>query len=116
TTGEGDPPDNAYGFVRQCLGDASLRLEQLEYGLLALGDRAYGDFCACGHMLDDWLRAAGARPLFGMIEVDASDPGALRHWDGALAGRGADHGVAATPAIDAGGVRHWRLHSRTVLI
>lgn len=115
TTGEGDPPDNAYGFVRQCLGDASLRLEQLEYGLLALGDRAYGDFCAFGHMLDDWLRAAGARPLFGMIEVDDSDPEALRRWDGALAGLGADHGVAATPAIHAGEVRNWRLHSRTVL-
>lgn len=111
TTGEGDPPDNAYMFVRRCMGDASVRLERLEYGLLALGDRAYGDFCAFGHMLDDWFRGAGAQPLFGMVEVDDHDAGALQRWHGELDRLGARlQPVTASPTD-----HPWLLSSRTLL-
>ena len=112
TTGEGDPPDNAWSFVRRCMGDASLRLDRLEYGLLALGDRAYGDFCAFGHMLDDWLRSTGARPLFETIEVDDSDVDALRRWDVELGRLGA---VLPAGAPGPAQTQAWRLHSRSVL-
>ncbi|MCE7031841.1 sulfite reductase subunit alpha [Lysobacter sp. GX 14042] len=111
TTGEGDPPDNAARFVRQCLGDASIRLGQLEYGLLALGDRAYGDFCAFGHMLDDWFQRAGARPLFGMIEVDDHEPAALQRWRDQLDRLGVRVGAVG----DGPQAQPWRLASRTLL-
>ncbi|SMC20593.1 sulfite reductase (NADPH) flavoprotein alpha-component [Andreprevotia lacus DSM 23236] len=88
TTGEGDAPDAAASFVRQHLG-ASAALPAVRYGVLALGDSSYTQFCAFGHTLDGWLRHAGAQALFDLIEVDNGDAGALRHWQhqlGVLAG------------------------------
>lgn len=79
TTGEGDPPDPALGFVRNVMTNPAT-LETLEYAVLALGDREYEDFCAFGHHLDQWLRQHGARPLFDIVEVDNADESALRHW------------------------------------
>ena len=79
TTGEGDPPDHALAFLRHTLAQA-VPLADLEYAVLALGDREYQDFCAFGRQLDQWLRGNGARALFGRVEVDNADPAALRHW------------------------------------
>jgi sulfite reductase (NADPH) flavoprotein alpha-component len=79
TTGEGDAPDPAASFVRNVLAQ-STDLPELQYGLLALGDREYDNFCAFGHQLDLWLKHQGARSLFDVVEVDNGDEGALRHW------------------------------------
>jgi sulfite reductase (NADPH) flavoprotein alpha-component len=79
TTGEGDAPDPAVGFVRNVL-DSSVALKDLNYGVLALGDREYDNYCAFGHRLDQWLRHQGATALFDVVEVDNGDEGALRHW------------------------------------
>ncbi len=92
TTGEGDPPDAAAGFIGTCMRD-DVRLPGLRYAVLALGDRGYRNYCAFGHALDQWLRQAGASPLFDLVEVDNGDPAALRHWQHHL-------GVAAdAPAL-----------------
>lgn len=79
TTGEGDAPDPAAGFVRNVL-DRAVPLKDMSYGVLALGDREYDHYCAFGHRLDQWLRHQGATALFDVIEVDNGDEGALRHW------------------------------------
>lgn len=79
TTGEGDPPDNAIAFARHVLAK-SASLSSLHFGLLALGDREYVEFCGFGRRLDEWLRHNGATPLFDCVEVDDGDAGALRHW------------------------------------
>lgn len=79
TTGEGDPPDAAAGFVRELL-DRPLLLAQLRHAVLALGDRDYQQYCAFGRALDQWLLDCGALPLFERIEVDAGDVQALRRW------------------------------------
>lgn len=83
TTGEGDAPDNARGFVQKHmnlgLGQA-LDLAKLQYGILALGDSSYQYFCGFGHKLDGWLQHVHALPLFDLVQVDGDDPGALRHW------------------------------------
>lgn len=79
TTGEGDAPDSAVGFARKLMGQAAA-LQDLHYGVLALGDRSYARYCAFGHALDGWLRHHGAQALFDMVEVDNGDAGALRHW------------------------------------
>ena len=83
TTGEGDAPDAVAGFTRQMRAPA--KLEGLHYGVLALGDRGYDDFCGFGHALDRWLRASGATPWFDLVEVDNGDDGALRYWQHQLA-------------------------------
>ena len=79
TTGEGDAPDGVSRFVRQTMG-ASADLSGLRYGLLALGDHTYADFCGFGRALDGWLLRSGAEPLFDRVEVDNGDAGAVRHW------------------------------------
>ena len=111
TTGEGDPPDTAAGFVRRVLG-GDLALPQLRYGLLALGDREYEHYCGFGHRLDAWLRHQGATPLFDLVEVDNGDDGALRHWQhhlGHLSGR-TDLPDWQTPQY-----RPWQLRERCEL-
>ncbi|HEY4583339.1 MAG TPA: sulfite reductase flavoprotein subunit alpha [Lysobacter sp.] len=89
TTGEGDPPDHALRFVREAMRDDA-GLAGLEYGVLALGDANYARFCEFGRQLDRWLHRRGAHAMFDRVDVDAGDPGALRHWQhhlGLLAGR-----------------------------
>lgn len=111
TTGEGDAPDTAARFVRVVLG-ASATLPGLRYGVLALGDRQYEQFCSFGHRLDHWLRHAGAEPMFDLVEVDDGDPGALRHWQhhlGLLAGH------TELPDWSAPSYRPWRLSERAQL-
>jgi sulfite reductase (NADPH) flavoprotein alpha-component len=111
TTGEGDAPDAASGFVRDLLS-ADVPLPQLRYGILALGDRDYARYCAFGHRLDAWLRQQGAQPLFDLIEVDAGDDGALRHWQHHLGQLG---GQSDLPDWQAPRYRPWRLVARRCL-
>ncbi len=111
TTGEGDGPDAMSWFARKHMTTPA-DLSGLSYGLLALGDRTYADFCGFGRALDLWLRRSGATPLFDRIEVDNGDAGAIRHWQRQL-GVVTGHAVQADwtpPAFD-----RWRLASRTHL-
>jgi sulfite reductase (NADPH) flavoprotein alpha-component len=84
TTGEGDAPDAASAFVRamseSSIGESKGSLNSLKYAVLALGDRAYANFCGFGHRLDQWFRHQGASAWFDIVEVDNGEPGALRHW------------------------------------
>lgn len=79
TTGEGDAPDGAMRFVTRWMR-TPLPLTHLHYGLLALGDHDYDDFCGFGRQLQQWLQLSGAVSLFDHVEVDNGDPAALRHW------------------------------------
>lgn len=111
TTGEGDPPDPALGFVRRVMSQ-TLALGHLHYAVLALGDREYTQFCAFGHRLDDWLRRQGASPLFDLVEVDNADDSALRHWQHHLGQLGDDGEV---PDWSAPRYHAWRLRERVEL-
>jgi len=79
TTGEGDAPDAVASFVRQTMA-RPMDLSRLHFGLLALGDSDYADFCGFGRRLEHWLRACGAQAWFDPVYVDNGDPSALRHW------------------------------------
>ncbi|MEW6256696.1 MAG: sulfite reductase flavoprotein subunit alpha [Pseudomonadota bacterium] len=99
TFGEGEPPDQARAFARR-MERADAGLAALDYGVLALGDRTYEQFCGFGRALDDWLRAKGATPLFARIEMDKEDAQALQQWHarlGELAGSPLAHGFAPAP-------------------
>jgi sulfite reductase (NADPH) flavoprotein alpha-component len=111
TTGEGDAPDSAAGFARKVMGQAAM-LPDLHYGLLALGDRSYMQYCAFGHALDAWLRHHGAHALFDMVEVDNGDPGALRHWQHHL---GVLSGHTDMADWNAPGYERWILSERRLL-
>ncbi|MEC3949165.1 sulfite reductase flavoprotein subunit alpha [Sphingobium sp. HWE2-09] len=112
TYGEGEPPDMARGFTRRLLRNADLDLGHLHYGILALGDREYADFCGYGRSIDAWLMAAGAKPLFPLIAMDHADEGAERQWHGALHDLGAADATRGQTVIP---FAAWRLVSRRIL-
>lgn len=111
TTGEGDAPDSATAFRRWAMA-SPLALHDLAYGVLALGDRDYEDFCAFGHDLDRWLHASGAQALFDLVEVDNADEGALRHWQHHVAQLS---GVTTQPDWSRPAYQSWRLLERRLL-
>ncbi|MFN3304393.1 MAG: sulfite reductase subunit alpha, partial [Roseateles sp.] len=108
TCGEGDPPDAATPFWRAAL-QATPALAGLHYGVLALGDRSYAQFCAFGRALDAWLQAAGANALFERIDVDRCDPAALQRWRQQL---GHVAGTADLPDWEAARFEPWLLVAR----
>ena len=111
TTGEGDAPTHAFRFAHKTM-NAPADVSHLGYGLLALGDSRYANFCAFGRRLDAWLRASGAAPLFERIEVDNGAESALRQWREQLARLGA----SATQAItDGPAFTPWVLAERRLL-
>lgn len=111
TTGEGDAPDSAARFVTQCMREPA-SLATLQYGLLALGDRDYHDFCAFARQLEHWLQRSGATPLFDTVQVDNGDAAALRHWQHhlALLSGAAEWTDWETPAY-----QRWQLVERRLL-
>jgi sulfite reductase (NADPH) flavoprotein alpha-component len=111
TTGEGDAPDAMSWFVRQSMKTPA-DLTGLSYGLLALGDRTYADFCGFGRALDGWLQRSGAEPLFDRVEVDNGDTGAVRHWQHQL---GLLTGSTVQPDWSPPAFDRWRLIERTHL-
>jgi len=111
TTGEGDAPDSAARFLRKVM-TGTPDLSRLRFGVLALGDSSYTQYCAFGRRLDDWLRECGGRPLFDRVEVDNGDEEALRRWQ--------DHlrrlaGAADLPVWSAPRFGKWRLVERRLL-
>ncbi|WP_292062064.1 sulfite reductase subunit alpha [Brevundimonas sp. UBA7664] len=111
TTGEGDAPDAVSRFVRQSMREPA-DLAGLSYGLLALGDRTYADFCGFGRALDDWLQRSAAETLFDRVEVDDGDTGAIRHWQRQL---GLLTGSTVEPDWTPPTFDRWRLVERTHL-
>lgn len=115
TYGEGDAPDNAAAFQQASMGSeegAAADLSQLQYGLLALGDRQYTHFCGFGRQLDAWLRARGAVPLFECVEMDNGDPAALMAWQHHLAQVSS---LSELPAWEAPAFGPWTLAARSHL-
>ena len=111
TTGEGDAPDSAAAFEQRCLVRVG-ELAGLRYGLLALGDRDYAQFCGFGRRLRHWLAQSGAQPLFDPVEVDNGDAGALRQWQHHLAMLG---GAIGMPDWQQASYGRWRLIERRLL-
>jgi sulfite reductase (NADPH) flavoprotein alpha-component len=70
TWGEGDPPARASNVYADLMGDKAPALDNVEYGVLALGDTAYAEFCAIGKALDERLAALGAKRVVERIDCD----------------------------------------------
>ena len=77
TTGEGDAPDHALGFVQQLMA-AQPMLTRHQSLVLALGDREYQEFCAFGVQVHEWLQTSGARS--DLVCVDNIDGPSLQSW------------------------------------
>jgi MioC protein len=72
TYGQGDVPDNAKQLYESLIATRP-NLSNVQYGVIALGDRTYGDtFCNGGRRFDAVLAELGARRIGDILFHDAS--------------------------------------------
>jgi sulfite reductase (NADPH) flavoprotein alpha-component len=82
TWGEGEPPARATRVYGELMGAGAPRLDGVEYGVLALGDTAYAEFCAVGKMIDERLAALGARRAVERVDCDLDFAKPAADWIG----------------------------------
>ena len=80
TQGDGDPPDDARGFVDFVLGKRAPELKELKFGVLGLGDSSYPQFCEIGRALDARLAELGATRLLDRADADVDVERVARPW------------------------------------
>ncbi|MGF1683411.1 FMN-binding protein MioC [Photobacterium minamisatsumaniensis] len=74
THGAGEYPDNFQPFVQQ-LEAQQPRLNDLQYGVIGLGDSNYDTFCAAAKSVDQLLKSLGGIRLGERLDIDVSqDP------------------------------------------
>ncbi|MGQ4274597.1 diflavin oxidoreductase [Terrihabitans sp. B22-R8] len=99
TWGEGDPPARAVHAYEMLMSDAAPRIEGTQFGVLALGDTAYVDFCAIGRNLDERLEALGGTRIADRVDCDLDFAGPAAGWIEASLEK-----IAPAGAADAGHV------------
>jgi len=86
TQGEGEPPDDARGFVEFLASRRAPKLPKLHYTVLGLGDSSYPQFNAMGRAIDARLAELGAQRLAPLAQADVDiEPIAAPWAEGALA-------------------------------
>jgi sulfite reductase (NADPH) flavoprotein alpha-component len=80
TWGEGEPPGRAANGYADLMGPNAPRLEGVDFGVLALGDTAYVEFCAVGKALDARLAELGAARAVERADLDLDFEKAAAAW------------------------------------
>ncbi|MFT4180067.1 MAG: assimilatory sulfite reductase (NADPH) flavoprotein subunit [Thermomonas sp.] len=97
TQGEGDPPDDAIGFVEFLGGKRAPKLPELKFSVLGLGDTSYADFCGIARKIDARLAELGAQRVAELGTADLDIDTVAAPWrEAALAKAG--ELLKATPA------------------
>jgi len=82
TWGEGDPPARAVRAYNELMGEGAPRLDGVEFGVLALGDTAYVEFCAIGKKIDERLAALGGKRVVDRVDCDLDFAEPAARWIG----------------------------------
>jgi sulfite reductase (NADPH) flavoprotein alpha-component len=80
TWGEGDPPARAARTYAELMSDKAPRLDNVEFGVLALGDTAYAEFCAVGKAIDERLAALGGKRVVDRVDLDLDFAEPAARW------------------------------------
>lgn len=72
TTGQGDFPDSIAGLFH-AIKDKLGHQPALRYGVIALGDSSYDNFCGAGKTFDALLQEQGAQRVGDILLVDAAE-------------------------------------------
>ena len=82
TWGEGDPPARAVRAYNELMGEGAPRLDGVEFGVLALGDTAYVEFCAIGKKIDERLAVLGGKRVVDRVDCDLDFAEPAARWIG----------------------------------
>src|SRR5690348_4864194 len=82
TWGEGEPPARAVRSYNALMGEGAPRLDGVEFGVLALGDTAYAEFCAIGKKIDERLAALGGKRVVDRVDCDLDFAEPAARWIG----------------------------------
>ena len=82
--GDGDPPDDAIGFIEFISGKRAPRLPQLKFAVLGLGDSSYPKFCAVSRELDARLIELGASRFTALGEADVDFDSTAAEWSASV--------------------------------
>ena len=80
TWGEGDPPQRAVDFQEALMADDAPRMDKVRFAVLALGDRAYAQFCEVGKRFDERLAALGATRVADRVDCDLDFEAPANAW------------------------------------
>ena len=79
TQGEGEPPAAAKKFYDH-IHQNGFKLNQLKYGVLALGDTAYPLFCKAGEDVDTQLQELGGERIISLQRCDVDYEDEASNW------------------------------------
>jgi sulfite reductase (NADPH) flavoprotein alpha-component len=82
TWGEGEPPARAVRAYAELMGEGAQRLDGVEFGVLALGDTAYAEFCAIGKKIDERLAVLGGKRVVERVDCDLDFAAPATAWIG----------------------------------
>jgi sulfite reductase (NADPH) flavoprotein alpha-component len=80
TWGEGEPPARATRAYNELMSEGAPRLDGIEFGVLALGDSAYAEFCATGQRIDQRLAALGGKRVIERVDCDIDFATPAARW------------------------------------
>ncbi len=80
THGEGDPPDMAEDFHKFITGRRAPKLEQLNFSVLAMGDKTYKFFCKTGEDIYNACRSLGAYSVTPIVKCDVDYEANAEIW------------------------------------
>ena len=80
TYGEGEMPDNAGLFWEGLTNSDMPKLPEMQFGVLALGDTGYDEFCQAGKLIDMRLEQLGAVRLVDRLDCDVDYEDIAEEW------------------------------------
>lgn len=80
TTGDGDAPEEALPLFHFLHSVQAPSLTKIRYAVLALGNRAYPQFCQAGKNFDNRLHALGAQRILARAEADSDYQATADNW------------------------------------
>ena len=80
TYGEGEMPDNAELFWKDLVSPEMPKLPEMRFGVLALGDTGYDEFCQAGKLIDMRLEQLGASRIISRQDCDVDYEDIAASW------------------------------------
>ncbi|PIR31531.1 MAG: sulfite reductase [NADPH] flavoprotein alpha-component [Alphaproteobacteria bacterium CG11_big_fil_rev_8_21_14_0_20_44_7] len=79
TWGEGDPPERVEAFDK-AFKSAKPDMSKIQFGICALGDTSYTDFCEMGKKYDKRFEELGATRFFDRVDLDVDYHDGAQEW------------------------------------